>query len=322
MTGRGMLRYFGLVGLAYLVATLGTGLTDYLTAAEVSRARALAISGGVGLVVALLLGLIDLAKSSSSRTPATELPGVAPGAFPAAGRAQVGGRDATRPGGGTVYPGGSAYPAGRAAPPGTQGSAYPGTHGAAYPGTPGHPAGAAAGSSARRGGGIGMVLTALLLLALCAGGGYLATSMVQAGVAKLSEFATPPWINKRNESGQERLASEASETGGPLTITVLSVEVTSQATKVKIRGENTGRDALTLPVFGRAQLTVAGETLLPDPGASTWQGTVPAGGEATGVIVFDGVLGPDVDSVRLSFSAIYGSFDTPPNIAVDIPITH
>ncbi|GAA1409516.1 hypothetical protein ACFQZ4_21075 [Catellatospora coxensis] len=296
MTGRGMVRYFGLVGLAYLVATLGTGLTDYLTAAEVSKAKALAVSGGVGLVVALLLGVIDLAKSGSSRGAAAEPPGTGPGAVPQAHGYAV--PAAPAGGHGTTYAGGSAYPGG-------YGSA--------------RPAGAAAGTPARRGG-IGLVSTAILLLGLCAGGGYLATTAVQAGVAKLSEFATPPWIAKRNESGQERLASAASATGGPLTITVLSVEVTSQATKVKIRGENTGGDALTLPTFGRAQLTAAGETLLPDPGASTWPETVPAGGEATGVIVFDGVLGPDVDSVRLSFSVIHGSFDAPPNIAVDIPV--
>lgn len=295
MTGRGLVRYFGLVGLAYLVATLGTGLTDYLTAAEVSRTKALAISGGVGLVVALLLGLIDLAKSGNSGAAAVALPGAGPGAAPPVG--------------------------GYAVPPGQPGGHAVGSHGAVYPGGHGNarPAGAAVGTPARRGG-AGLVLTAILLLGLCAGGGYLATTAVQAGVQKLSEFATPPWISKRNETGQERLASEVSETGGPLTITVLSVEVTSQATKVKIRGENTGGDALTLPTFGRAQLTAAGETLLPDPGASTWPETVPAGGEATGVIVFDGVLAPDVDSVRLSFSVIHGSFDAPPNIAVDIPI--
>ncbi|MEU7823929.1 hypothetical protein [Catellatospora sp. NPDC049133] len=304
MTGRGLVRYFGLVGLAYLVATLGTGLTDYLTAAEVSKAKALAVSGGVGLVVALLLGLIDLAKSGNSRNAAAEPAGAGPGAVsPPSGYAVPPGQSGGYPPGGL----GAAYPAGQGVPGGS--TAYPGGHGSARP----------TGAPPRRGG-VGLVLTAILLLGLCAGGGYLATTAVQAGVQKLSEFATPPWINKRNETGQERLASEVSETGGPLTITVLSVEVTSQATKVKIRGENTGGDALTLPTFGRAQLTAAGETLLPDPGASTWPETVPAGGEATGVIVFDGVLGPDVDSVRLSFSVIHGSFDAPPNIAVDIPI--
>ncbi|GAB4049172.1 hypothetical protein [Catellatospora paridis] len=293
MTGRGMLRYFGLVGLAYLVATLGTGLTDYLTAAEVSRTKALVISGSVGLVVALLLGLIDLAKSGKSGSVAPAPGGVATGRVP--------------PPGGYTIP----APAGR----------YPvDGPGAGYPGNVGYPHPIPAGAPARRRSGPGLVLSAIVLLALCAGGGYLATTAVQAGVQKLSELATPPWIAKRDETGQERLASEVSETGGPLTITVLSVEVTSQATKVKIRGENTGGDALTLPTFGRAQLTAAGETLLPDPGASTWPETVPAGGEATGVIVFDGVLGPDTDSVRLSFSIIHGSFDAPPNIAVDIPL--
>ncbi|MFC7247454.1 hypothetical protein ACFQO7_33760 [Catellatospora aurea] len=314
MTGRGLVRYFGLVGLAYLVATLGTGLTDYLTAAEVSKAKALAISGGVGLVVALLLGLIDLAKSGNSRNATAEPAGAGPGAIPPSGYAVPPGHAG---GSGSAYPAGQGVPGGSTAYPGGHAAPYPAGGSAPYPGGPG--SARPTGAPPRRGG-AGLVLTAILLLGLCAGGGYLATTAVQAGVQKLSEFATPPWINKRNETGQERLASEVSETGGPLTITVLSVEVTSQATKVKIRGENTGGDALTLPTFGRAQLTAAGETLLPDPGASTWPETVPAGGEATGVIVFDGVLGPHVDSVRLSFSVIHGSFDAPPNIAVDIPI--
>ncbi|BCJ71090.1 hypothetical protein CS0771_06340 [Catellatospora sp. IY07-71] len=255
MTGRGLVRYFGFVGLAYVVATLGTGLTDYLTAAEVSKSKALLISGGVGLLVALLLGAIDLAKSNAGKSAA-----------PAAAR-----------------------PAGGATPP--------------------------------RRGGAGLALTAVLLLGLCAGGGYLATTAVQAAVQKLNEFATPPWIKKGQEQGQERLAEEVSETGGPLTITVLSVEVTSQATKVRIRGANSGGEALTLPVFGRAQLTAPDRTLTPDPAAGDWPETVPADGEATGTIVFDGVLGPEVTEVRLSFSVIHGSFAAPPNIAVTIPLT-
>ncbi|MEV4416363.1 hypothetical protein [Catellatospora sp. NPDC049609] len=284
MTGRGLMRYFGFVGLAYLVATLGTGLTDYLTAAEVSRTKALVISGVVGLVVALLLGAIDLAKSNSAK-PGASVPhaGVPAGVQ---GRAQVpaygqGGVAGTGYGTGTAGPG--------AAPP--------------------------------RRGAAGLVLTAVLLLGLCAGGGWLATSAVQAAVQKLEEFATPPWVKKGAEQGAERLAQEASATGGPLTITVLSVEVTSQATKVKIQAVNSGGDALTLPVFGRAQLTAPGRTLQPDPAAGDWPETVPADGEATGTIVFDGVLGSEITEVRLSFSVIHGSFDAPPNIAVDIPLS-
>lgn len=294
MTGRGLVRYFGFVGLAYVVATLGTGLTDYLTAAEVGKSKALLISGAVGLLVALLLGAIDLAKSNAGKSAA-----------PA--------------------PAGAAYPvaSGRAANPGF------GPAAAGYGATPaqgGHPGGGpatgpAGGATPPRRGGAGLVLTAVLLLGLCAGGGYLATTAMQAAVAKLNEFATPPWIKKGQEQGQERLAEEVSETGGPLTITVLSVEVTSQATKVRIRGVNSGGDALTLPVFGRAQLTAPDRTLTPDPAAGDWPETVPADGEATGTIVFDGVLGPDVTEVRLSFSVIHGSFNAPPNIAITIPLT-
>ncbi len=298
MTGRGLVRYFGFVGLAYVVATLGTGLTDYLTAAEVSRSKALLISGAVGLLVALLLGAIDLAKSNAGK-------GAAPA--PAAGTHPVAAGRAANPAFGQAPSGYGGTPA--------QGASY-GTYPAGPPAT-----GPAGGATPVRRGGAGLVLTAVLLLALCAGGGYLATTAMQAAVQKLNEFATPPWIKKGQEQGQERLAEEISETGGPLTITVLSVEVTSQATKVKIRGVNSGGDALTLPVFGRAQLTAPDRTLQPDPAAGDWPETVPADGEATGTIVFDGVLGPEVTEVRLSFSIIHGSFAAPPNIAVTIPLT-
>src|SRR5258706_14894930 len=84
MSGRRLLRYFLLVGLAYGVATVGAGLTDYLTQFELSTTTNLAISGGVGLLTALCLGGIDLAKTTSALVqPAPAYPDYPPPGPPA-----------------------------------------------------------------------------------------------------------------------------------------------------------------------------------------------------------------------------------------------
>ena len=76
-----------------------------------------------------------------------------------------------------------------------------------------------------------------------------------------------------------------------------------------------------MPLYGNAQLTVPGTTTLqPDPITGTWPDKVPAADEAGGVIVFDGVLGPEVTEVRLAFTQIFGTLSGPQSISVDIPI--
>jgi hypothetical protein len=82
MGGRGMLRYFGLVGLAYVISTLGAGLTDWLTRFDLSRTTNLLIAGGVGLLTALVLGAVDLAKSKGPEPARDALPVPPPGPFP------------------------------------------------------------------------------------------------------------------------------------------------------------------------------------------------------------------------------------------------
>ena len=77
-----------------------------------------------------------------------------------------------------------------------------------------------------------------------------------------------------------------------------------------------------MPDFGYVQLTVPGSsTLSPNPGASDWAGTVPADDTLDGMIVFNGVLGPDVSQIRLTFTKVFGSLNGPDSIAVDIPIS-
>lgn len=240
-----------MVGLAYVVSTLGAGLADYLTRFELSRTTNLLISSGVGLLTALSLGAIDLAKQGKQGNASAPSP---------------------------------------------------------YPSRP-----------PRRRGGAGLVLGVVLVLVLCAGGGYALTTGVAWTADKLSDIATPPWLNKTRDPGTQRLAAPVSESSGPLTVEVQSVAVNDQVTMVKIHATNTGPDALTLPDFGGVQLTIPGDTLQPDPAAGDWPRTVPAGGEATGTIVFDGVLPDGPAEITLAFTQIFGSFELT-HIAVTIPV--
>ncbi len=278
MGGRRLFRYFSLVALAYLVATLGAGLADYLTRFDLDKTTNLFISSGVGLVSALSLGAIDLAKQGKEERRPQLIP--APGSYPGA-------------------------------PPPYDGRPAP------------HPA--APGSSldgrTRRRGGAGLILGVLVLLGLCAGGGYAATTGVTWGADKLSEIAEPPWVSKTRDPGVERLARQVSNSAGPLTITVLSVRVNDQVTIVKIKANNTGSDTLTLPTFARAQLTIPDATLKADPPSSDPSIDVPPGQETFGTVVFDGVIAPGATDVTLSFTQIHGGFDTPRSISVSIPIS-
>jgi hypothetical protein len=165
----------------------------------------------------------------------------------------------------------------------------------------------------------GIVFAAVVLLAVCAGGGYALTTGVHWAADRLSAIATPPWLSKTRDPGVERLATQATAQNGVLTLTVLSVRVNNEVTMVKATAANTGSEAITMYVFQNAQLTLPGATLSADPAATEWP-TVPPNGEATGTLVFDGVLPPDATEVTLSFSRIYGGLDGPRNISVHIQL--
>jgi hypothetical protein len=170
-----------------------------------------------------------------------------------------------------------------------------------------------------------LVLAIVITLALCGAGGLGATYGVQwAGskaVAFFKDQAKPDWEKKTEETGTQRLASPVSKRNGVLTVAVKGVEVTGRATKVSVTARNSSADAIRLPTFGSCQITVPGAaTLKPDPAAGDWAGDVPAGGELTGTIVFDGTIGPAVSKVTLTFTSIFGGFDAPRNISVEIPL--
>jgi hypothetical protein len=259
-----------------VVATLGAGLASYLTTLKLSNTTNLLVSSGVGLVTAMTLGAIDLAKGKEE--PAAPAPPRGPS---------------------------QGYP-----PPGP----YPG-----YPpqGLPRGPA------PRRRRSRVGVAITAIVLLALCAGGGYGLTSGVTWAVDKVSDLVTPSWLNKTKDPGVERLAAEASNTAGPLTLTVRSVRVNDKVTMVDVKAVNTGTDTtLRLPTFGYATLTTADATFKADgnSGASSIE-ALPGGTPGFGLVVFDGVLKPGAAEVTLTFSQIFGSLRGPQNISVKIPIT-
>jgi len=172
---------------------------------------------------------------------------------------------------------------------------------------------------------IATVLVVILLL--CGAGGfavaYGAQWAGQRAIAFFEEQSKSPSERKLEDPGVERLGGTTSNTTqGVLTMTVTSVRVNDQVTVLTVTTENNGSGSLTLPLFGSAQLAVPGAaTLEPDPFAGTWAETVPAGGETTGTIVFDGVLGPQEMSVTLSFTQIYGSLNGPRSMSMEIPIS-
>jgi hypothetical protein len=171
---------------------------------------------------------------------------------------------------------------------------------------------------------IATVLVVILLL--CGAGGfavaYGAQWAGQRAIAFFEEQSKSPSERKLEDPGVERLGGTTSNTAGVVTLTVTSVRVNDQVTVLTVTATNQGSDPLTLPLFGNAQLTVPGSaTLQPDPSVGTWANTVPAGGDMTGTIVFDGVLGPQETQVTLSFTTIYGSLNGPRSMSMDIPIS-
>jgi hypothetical protein len=178
----------------------------------------------------------------------------------------------------------------------------------------------------RQRGAAGIAGVLALVLVLCGGGGFGLAYGVQyfghKAIDVLNDQATPPWEKKTQDPGRERIAKAASHTEGALTVTVSSVRVNAQATIVTITARNTGKDSLTLPVYSNAQLDVPGaNTLNADPAASSFGGTVPARGQTTGTIVFDGILGAGVTRVTLSFAHVQGSLNGPESISVSVPIS-
>lgn len=164
----------------------------------------------------------------------------------------------------------------------------------------------------------------VLMLVLCGGGGlaitYGAHWVAQKFVGAMDDMK-PPWEQRTEEPGVRRLAKPVSKQSGILTVTINAVEVNSEVTMINITATNSGNESISMP---RAQLSVPGSnTLQPDHAVSEFlRGSAPAGGELTGTIVFDGVVGGHVTKVTLAFTSIHSfDFDAPRNISIDIPLT-
>jgi hypothetical protein len=272
---------WGMVG--YGVTTLGTLLTGYLTTLHISSLLGSILATTVGLLVVIIGVFIEAAKDG-------------------------GGDDGIRQ-----------IPPNPAWPRHPEPAAYHGGYYRPAPDLRQEP-------HRRRRGAAGIAGVLALVIVLCGGGGFgLAYGVQYLGhkvIDALNEQATPPWEKKTQDPGRERIAKVASHTEGALTVIVSSVRVNGQATIVTITAKNTGKDSLSLAVYSNALLDVPGaNTRAADPATGTFGGMVPAHGQATGTIVFDGVLGTSVTHVTLSFAHVLGSFSGPDNIAVDIPLS-
>lgn len=156
----------------------------------------------------------------------------------------------------------------------------------------------------------------VLMLVICGGGGFAATVGVQWAFSKALCFFDPV-----KHGGEDRLREPVSETAGPLTLEVTSVETSGCGVAVRLHAINEGPDSLTLPVYGNSHLTIPGETSRGgDAMTSKWDETVPPSGELTGYVVFRGDLPADTTEVKLSFSTIFGTLGEPRSISVTIPI--
>jgi hypothetical protein len=118
------------------------------------------------------------------------------------------------------------------------------------------------------------------------------------------------------EPGVDRLVKPVSARNGALTLTVDKVEVTRHFTRVEMSAKNTGRDALSLPVFSNAQLTAGRQTKSGDAFASDWPDNVPPGSTVSGVVVFRMVVGPTTTRASVSFATIFGSLSTRGSVVI------
>jgi hypothetical protein len=143
------------------------------------------------------------------------------------------------------------------------------------------------------------LLTVVLVIALITG--------LTGGLAYGGWYVTG-WVIG-TESGPDVLVRPVSQTEGPLTVTVQRVEVTGHLTKVGVTAVNSGKDSITLPLFGNCQLDAGGATMGADPFRSRWNQAVPAGGRTVGTILFGSRPAEGARTASLSFAHTFGSFE-------------
>jgi hypothetical protein len=174
------------------------------------------------------------------------------------------------------------------------------------PAGPGSPAPWSPPAPRRRGKSLGAVI--LICVVVCGGGVFAATLGVRYAVG---------WISGE-ESGPERLVSQAEGSAADLTLTVESVQSTTHFTRVQVTARNDGDLAVTLPLFSNCTLVGDdGTSLQADDFRSDWSQSVPTGGfPQRGTITFVGQLPESVSEVRLSFVHSFRMGPGPDGIAV------
>jgi hypothetical protein len=246
--------------VSYLVTTLGTMLTNYLTAADVTPLQGSLISTAVGLLVVMIGVVIDRAKTGAPK----ELPSPQS----------------------TYY--------GQPPPRVDRG-----------PRT------------------MSWVLVIFVVLLLCGCGGVGVTYAAQwIGGKVVADIECMQHPDKCVEEGPSvsRLAEPVSVSAGYVTLTVTKLAVAEKDVLVTITVKNGGPKEIVMPT---SQLTIPGaRTLQRDNLAGDWsEGSVPANGERTGLLFFDGVIAGDVTKVTLAFTQIFGmDFNRPDSISIDIPL--
>jgi hypothetical protein len=196
------------------------------------------------------------------------------------------------------------------APPPGAGPGYPGGYHYLPPRTP-----------RRRGGTVPALVGVVVVLILCGVGGV----GVAWAASRVTEFARTTFESPFAEAarisaapGVRRLAAPVTAREGTLTVTVTEVEVNTVTTSVTMTVRTSGEHSVVLP---QSQITVPGAATLRSAfGLGTWS-DVPAGGEMTGTIVYEGAVGSDVASVTLSFTQIFGGLDDPRNMSITIALS-
>lgn len=150
-------------------------------------------------------------------------------------------------------------------------------------------------SASRDRSGRSLVAVLVVLLAVCGGGGLVATAAVQYGYG---------WATG-NETGPVVFEGAAAGTSGAVRLTVTQVMITRHFTRVDVTVQNTGRDAVSLPLFGNSQLVgAAGRVLNADSFRSQWSDNVVPGTTQSGTINFTGKA--PAGNATLSFARIFG----------------
>ena len=183
----------------------------------------------------------------------------------------------------------------------------------AYPGHPAPPAG-----RPRRT--VSWVVAILVSLLLCGCGGVGVTYAAQWIGSKVVNAIECKQSWKCPGPSVPRLAEPVSKSAGSVTVTVTELGVTEKFVLVTITVQNGGPQEITMPSM---QLTVPGaRTLQRNPFAGDWsEGSVPAEGERTGQLFFDGVIAGDVERVTLAFTQIFSlDFNVPRNMSIDVPL--